>query len=80
MYNSETMPTILDRSHKTKKSVSVKTRPKALSLFSGAGGLDIGVMQAGFDILASVGYTIGYFDEESRKFSPNDDPFGLHFS
>lgn len=28
--------------------------PSALSLFSGAGGMDIGVMQAGFDILACV--------------------------
>lgn len=27
---------------------------KALSLFSGAGGMDIGVMQAGFDVLACV--------------------------
>jgi len=29
-------------------------KPLALSLFSGAGGMDIGVLQAGFDILACV--------------------------
>jgi DNA (cytosine-5)-methyltransferase 1 len=28
--------------------------PKAISLFSGAGGMDIGILQAGFDILASI--------------------------
>jgi site-specific DNA-cytosine methylase len=27
---------------------------KAISLFSGAGGMDLGITQAGFDILASV--------------------------
>ena len=27
-----------------------------------------------------MSYTIGYFDEESRKFAPNDDPFGLHLN
>ena len=27
-----------------------------------------------------MSYTLGYFDEESRKFSPNDDPFGLRFN
>ena len=34
----------------TRKSV----RPKAISLFSGAGGMDIGFRKAGFDIIASV--------------------------
>ncbi|HEB71829.1 MAG TPA: DNA cytosine methyltransferase [Nitrospirae bacterium] len=29
-------------------------KPKALSLFTGAGGMDIGVLQAGFDVLACV--------------------------
>lgn len=29
-------------------------KPKALSLFSGAGGMDIGVKKAGFDILAEI--------------------------
>jgi len=34
--------------------------------------VDPGVWQVDF-----MSYTLGYFDEESRKFSPNDDPFGL---
>lgn len=37
--------------------------------------IDQGIWQVDF-----MSYTIGYFDEESRKFSPNDDPFGLHFN
>ena len=35
--------------------------------------VDAGIWQVDF-----MDYTLGYFDEESRKFSPNDDPFGLH--
>ena len=34
--------------------------------------VDQGVWQVDF-----MSYTLGYFDEESRQFSPNDDPFGL---
>lgn len=34
------------------KMQEIKNRYKAISLFSGAGGMDIGVMQAGFDILS----------------------------
>ena len=34
--------------------------------------IDTGVWKVDF-----MSYTLGYFDEESRKFSPNDDPFGL---
>ncbi|MDW8405514.1 DNA cytosine methyltransferase [Chloroflexus sp.] len=30
------------------------SNPKALSLFSGAGGLDVGVIQAGFEVLACI--------------------------
>jgi putative transposase len=37
--------------------------------------VDQGIWQVDF-----MSYTIGYFDEESRKFSPNQDPFGLHFN
>ena len=37
--------------------------------------IDQGIWQVDF-----MSYTIGYFDEDSRKFSPNDDPFGLHFN
>jgi hypothetical protein len=37
--------------------------------------VDQGIWQVDF-----MSYTIGYFDEDSRKFSPNDDPFGLHLS
>ena len=37
--------------------------------------IDQGIWQVDF-----MSYTIGYFDEESRKFAPNDDPFGLHFN
>jgi len=29
---------------------------KAISLFSGAGGMDIGIRQAGFNILAEIEY------------------------
>jgi predicted RNA methylase len=29
-------------------------KPKSISLFSGAGGMDIGVIQAGFNVLASI--------------------------
>jgi putative transposase len=36
--------------------------------------IDHGIWQVDF-----MSYTIGYFDEESRQFSPNDDPFGLQF-
>lgn len=36
--------------------------------------VDQGIWQVDF-----MSYTIGYFDEESRQFSPSDDPFGLHF-
>ena len=32
----------------------MKTKRKALSLFSGAGGMDIGVSKAGFEIIASI--------------------------
>jgi len=35
--------------------------------------VDSGVWQVDF-----MDYTLGYFDEESRQFSPNDDPFGLN--
>jgi len=34
--------------------------------------VDSGIWQVDF-----MSYTLGYFDEESRKFAPNDDPFGL---
>lgn len=34
--------------------------------------VDTGIWQVEF-----IDYTLGYFDEESRSFSPNDDPFGL---
>ena len=34
--------------------------------------VDTGIWQVEF-----MNYILGYFDEESRKFSPNDDPFGL---
>ena len=37
--------------------------------------VDQGIWQVDF-----MDYTIGYFDEESRKFAPNDDPFGFHMS
>ena len=37
--------------------------------------IDQGIWQVDF-----MSYTIGYFDEDSRKFAPNDDPFGLHMS
>jgi putative transposase len=39
----------------------------------GLKAIDTGVWQVDF-----MSYTLGYFDEDSRKFSPNDDPFGLH--
>lgn len=38
----------------------------------GLKAVDAGIWQVDF-----MSYTLGYFDEESRKFSPNDDPFGL---
>lgn len=34
--------------------------------------VDTGVWQVDF-----MSYTLGYFDEESKLFAPNDDPFGL---
>jgi putative transposase len=34
--------------------------------------VDTGIWQVEF-----MDYVLGYFDEESKKFSPNDDPFGL---
>jgi putative transposase len=34
--------------------------------------VDAGIWQVDF-----MSYTLGYFDEESRKFAPNDDPFSL---
>ncbi|MFH1493619.1 MAG: IS481 family transposase [Pseudomonadota bacterium] len=34
--------------------------------------VDTGIWRVEF-----MNYTLGYFDEESKKFSPNDDPFGL---
>src|SRR5262252_5849192 len=37
-----------------KKTATRREIKSALSLFSGAGGLDIGVMQAGFDVLACI--------------------------
>jgi putative transposase len=37
--------------------------------------VDQGVWQVDF-----MSYTLGYFDEESRSFAPNDDPFGLRLS
>ena len=37
-----------------KKALPTEAKKKALSLFSGAGGLDIGVMQAGFEVLACI--------------------------
>lgn len=38
----------------------------------GLKAVDTGIWQVTF-----MSYILGYFDEESRKFSPNDDPFGL---
>jgi putative transposase len=38
----------------------------------GLSQIDSGIWQVDF-----MSYTLGYFDEESRKFSPNEDPFGL---
>jgi putative transposase len=38
----------------------------------GLKAVDTGIWQVSF-----MSYILGYFDEESRKFSPNDDPFGL---
>jgi putative transposase len=38
----------------------------------GLRNVDQGVWQVDF-----MSYTLGYFDEHSRKFSPNDDPFSL---
>jgi transposase InsO family protein len=38
----------------------------------GLKAVDQGVWQVDF-----MSYTLGYFDEQSRKFSANDDPFGL---
>jgi hypothetical protein len=35
--------------------------------------VDSGIWQAEF-----MHYRLGYFDEESKKFAPNDDPFGLN--
>ncbi len=32
----------------------IKRQMTAVSLFSGAGGMDVGVMQAGFDVLGCV--------------------------
>src|SRR4051812_15522263 len=32
------------------------TRPTAISLFSGVGGMDLGVAEAGFDVRAAVEY------------------------
>lgn len=37
-----------------KKALPTEAKKKVLSLFSGAGGLDIGVMQAGFEVLACI--------------------------
>src|SRR5438132_10509000 len=39
--------------YKDKKEI-LDRRPRALSLFTGAGGLDIGFHRAGFDIVASL--------------------------
>lgn len=37
--------------------------------------VDQGIWQVDF-----MSYTIGYFDEESRSFAPNEDPFGLRLN
>ncbi|HHI79862.1 MAG TPA: DNA cytosine methyltransferase, partial [Planctomycetes bacterium] len=39
---------------KTKDNPLRKTSRKAVSLFSGAGGMDIGIREAGFEILAEI--------------------------
>jgi hypothetical protein len=39
-----------------------KKKLQAISLFSGAGGMDIGVRKAGFDILAEIEFDIFTFD------------------
>lgn len=37
--------------------------------------VDAGIWQVEF-----MNYVLGYFDEESKKFAPNDDPFGLRIN
>lgn len=37
--------------------------------------VDQGIWQVDF-----MSYNLGFFDEESRKFAPNEDPFGLHLT
>lgn len=38
----------------TSNEITLATKPLAISLFSGAGGMDLGVLQAGYEILACV--------------------------
>jgi putative transposase len=56
----------LGTSYKIHVSKSFSNQPVGLKM------VDTGTWQVDF-----MSYSIGYFDEYSRKFSPNDDPFGL---
>jgi len=53
----------------------VKVDQKVLPLFLGKSH----EVEDGIWIVTFLDYDLGYFDEESRKVEPIDDPFGLTF-